>query len=227
MARMIRKSTMAVLAGSALLSVALFAATAPGTGAGDPGPGAAGPGASPAPASDTAAGAPMTGAPAMTPTTTPVSALTDAQIMAVVATVDEHEIDASTKAMKKKLTKEAKDFAKMLKEQHTANKNKGKQVAKQAGIKPATNPLSDSLKAKGDADVKAMQAMAGSDFEKAYIEAMVKGHTEVLDLLDQSLIPTAQNADVKTFLNETRGHVAAHLEQAQRLQGAQAATTTP
>ena len=43
---------------------------------------------------------------------------------------------------------------------------------------------------------------------------------------DQQLLPTATNPDVKTFLNETRGHVAAHLEQAQRLQGAQAATTT-
>lgn len=224
MAGMIRRSSMAALMGSALLAGAVYAASAPATGTSAPGPGA-----TTAPATGTPAGAP-TAAPTTptttTPTATPVSSLTDAQIMAVVATVDQHEIDAATKAMKKKLGKDAKDFAKMLKTQHQANLNAGKKVAKTAALKPAANPLSDSLKAKGDADVKAMQALAGAEFEKAYIEAMVKGHTDVLALLDQQLLPTATNPDVKTFLNETRGHVAAHLEQAQRLQGAQAATTT-
>lgn len=219
MARFPSKSSWAAFVGSAFLAGAVFSASAPGTGAQAPGTGAT----QTDPATTTT---PATVPPAGAGTVTvPGAALTDAQILAVVATVDEHEIDAATKAMKKKLGKEAKEFAKLLKTQHQANLTQGKKTAKQAALKPATSPLADSLKAKGEADVTALQAKTGAEFEKAYIEAMVKGHTEALALLDQRLIPAATLADVKTFLTGTRGHVSAHLEQAKRLQGAQAATT--
>lgn len=166
--------------------------------------------------------APMTGAPTGAQTAIP---LTDAQVLGVVNAVDEHEIDAATKVMKGKISAEAMGYAKMLKEQHGANKEKTKALSKSLNMKPAPSKVSDDLQAKGKKQVKAMSATDSASFEKAYIDAMVNGHTEVLGLIDTQLIPVAQNQAVKSHLAEFRTHVAAHLEQGKRLQGAAASRT--
>ena len=54
--------------------------------------------------------------------------------------------------------------------------------------------------------------------EKAYIDAMVKGHQEALSLIDDRLLPAAQDTNVRTFLTNSREHVAMHLERAKALQ---------
>jgi len=46
----------------------------------------------------------------------------------------------------------------------------------------------------------------------------VKEHQAVLDMIDQKLLPNAQDAEVKMFLTEVRGKVAMHLQHAQALQ---------
>jgi putative membrane protein len=43
-------------------------------------------------------------------------------------------------------------------------------------------------------------------------------HQAVLDALDQTLIPQAQNADLKNLLQQVRPAIAAHLERARTLQ---------
>jgi putative membrane protein len=46
----------------------------------------------------------------------------------------------------------------------------------------------------------------------------VEYHQAVLDALDQTLIPSAQNAELKTLLQGVRPAIAAHLERAKQLQ---------
>ncbi|HVG41189.1 MAG TPA: DUF4142 domain-containing protein, partial [Chitinophagaceae bacterium] len=53
----------------------------------------------------------------------------------------------------------------------------------------------------------------------AYLDAMIKGHTEVLSMIDSKLLTTAKNDALKAHLTETRGHVSMHLEQAKKLKG--------
>jgi len=47
---------------------------------------------------------------------------------------------------------------------------------------------------------------------------MIKGHTEVLDMIDNQLLKRAANDAVKVHLTETRGSVAKHLAAAKQLQ---------
>ncbi len=49
--------------------------------------------------------------------------------------------------------------------------------------------------------------------------AMVKEHTEVLDVIDKQLLPKAQIEALKKHLSQTRESVAAHLETARQMQG--------
>jgi putative membrane protein len=152
----------------------------------------------------------------------PAMTLSDGQILEVVNTVDDFEVDAASKAMKKKIGKEAREYAKMLKEQHSADQAAVKKLSKTADIKLMDSKTSDDLKAKGKEDLKNMSAQNGSEFEKAYIDAMVNGHQEVLNMIDSQLLPNAKNTSVSSHLSDLRTHVSAHLEQGKRLQGSRA-----
>ena len=60
--------------------------------------------------------------------------------------------------------------------------------------------------------------MTGAAFDKAYIDNEVTYHQAVLDALDQTLIPGAQNAELKTLLQTVRPNIAGHLERAKSIQ---------
>lgn len=213
-----RAAALALAFGGACLALPTAAAAPGATGSQTP---AAAPSAEP-----TTATSPTYGA-ATYDTAIQAAALTDGEILGLMNTVDQHEVDAAEKALKKKMGKEAQDYATMLRDSHKANLEKTRKLAKTANIKAATNKMADSLKAKGKADVKALTAKSGVEFEKGYIDAMVNGHTEVLAMLDTQLIPAAQNMAVKTHISEVRTQIAAHLEQGKRLQGASASAPQP
>jgi putative membrane protein len=176
-----------------------------------------GQGSSPSATSTGSANASMPGSGTAAATT-----FTDAEILGVVMAVDSNEIAAADVAKKKKIGSEAKSYAKMLDKQHTANAKQANKLGKKLGMKPAASQTADQLRSKGKSDLATLSGKDGSEFEKGYIDAMVQGHTEALQLIDGQLMPSAKNDAVKGFLTETRGHVAAHLEQGKRLQGAQA-----
>ncbi|HKP96692.1 MAG TPA: DUF4142 domain-containing protein [Fibrobacteria bacterium] len=147
---------------------------------------------------------------------------TEAEILGVVLAVDDNEIAAASKAEKKQLSADARSYANMLHKQHAENADQTRKLGKQLGLKPVGTPTADQLRAQGKAELKALSAMQGKDFEKAYIDAMVQGHTDALQLIDAQLIPSAQSEALQKHLAATRDHVAAHLEQGKRLQEAQA-----
>ncbi|MDB5104894.1 MAG: putative outer membrane protein [Fibrobacteres bacterium] len=153
---------------------------------------------------------------------TSVGDLTDAEIVGWVDALDSNEITAANAAEKKKIAKEYMTYAKMLDKQHRANQKKTAKLAKQLKLTPAQSAASTQLKAMGTQDMTAMAALEGAQFERAYVDAMVKGHTEALAALDGSLITGADDAKLKKHLTELREHVSMHLEQGKRLQGASA-----
>jgi putative membrane protein len=51
-----------------------------------------------------------------------------------------------------------------------------------------------------------------------YIDSQVTEHQKVLDTVDQQLLPSAQSPEVRDALQKAREKVAAHLEEAKRLQ---------
>ncbi|MEO7427028.1 MAG: DUF4142 domain-containing protein [Fibrobacteria bacterium] len=146
----------------------------------------------------------------------------DPQILAWILAVDSNEITAATAAEKKHLGKKASAFAKMLRTQHSADAAKAGKLAKRLNLTPMADDRVIALRAEGSDALAALSGQDGTDFEKAYIDAMVKGHSGVLETIDSQMIPHAVNEGVKNHLTELRGHVAAHLEQGKRLQDAMA-----
>lgn len=142
----------------------------------------------------------------------------DAEILASVIAVDLNEVLAAGAAQKKQISEPVMAYAKMLHEEHGKNMGKGMKLGQQIDVTPIDTAAVEKLKTKGAGELAALIPLDGEAFEKGYLQAMVKGHMEVLSMIDGKLLQTADNDALKEHLTETRTHVAAHLEQAKQLQ---------
>jgi len=155
-----------------------------------------------------------TEAPAPAPSTAPAAgALTQAQAVTLVGAVDKHEIQAAEQARGKKVRRDVLDFANLLHSEHSKNLEAGQKLGA-----TETSPELTAMEEKGRAGLAELDTKTGKDYEKAYVDAMVKGHEEALSMIDTKLLPAATDDNVRTFLTNSREHVAMHLEKGKALQ---------
>lgn len=134
--------------------------------------------------------------------------------LGVLNAINDHEINAANQALEKNVTGDVAAYARTMIEQHTSNRDKT------TAMNPmVTAPMAAEQMAKGEADLQKLGAQDGDAYQKAYVDAMVKDHTDALAALDTKLIPSATTPEVASHLRETRDHVARHLEDAKALQG--------
>jgi putative membrane protein len=164
-----------------------------------------------------AAAAPASMAPA--DTAKPAAAApNDAQIAHIVVTVNSIDSAAGVMAKQKGSAKSVKDFAQTMINDHSAVNKQAVALATKLKVTPEDNDVSKSLKSAGDASTSNLQGKSGGDFDKAYIDNEVTFHQNALDAIDKTLIPSAQNAELKSLLEKTRPAVAAHLARAKDIQ---------
>lgn len=152
----------------------------------------------------------------------------DAETVALVCALNEHEIVAGAVAEQKKVTGAVLDYAKMLEREHGQNLVDTLVLAQKSKLSPSETPAVAELKKKGAAGLNELVQKDGDAFSKAFVDAMVKGHTDAVALLDQRIAGTS-DAALKKHLTDTRGHVQMHLDQAKKLQSSSttnAATST-
>jgi putative membrane protein len=85
-------------------------------------------------------------------------------------------------------------------------------------VTPEDNATSKSLKAGGVDNVRNLEKLSGAAFDKAYVDHEVAYHEQVLEAIDKTLVPSAQNAELKGLLVAVRPAFVAHLEHAKMLQ---------
>lgn len=139
------------------------------------------------------------------------------ETLALVRAIDEHEIAAAKQAKGKKVQKSVLDYADMLEREHSKNLEAGQALAKD-GITAETTAAVTSMRSKGEAELATLDAKSGKDYEKAYVDAMVMGHTEALSLIDGKLASADATPVLKRYLTDAREHVAAHLQKGKDLQ---------
>jgi putative membrane protein len=176
--------------------------------------------AAPAPAATTTpANSTATAAPAnSTATAGGAATLNDAQIAHVAVTANSIDSAAGVLAKQKGTSKAVKDFAQTMITDHTGVNKQAVALAKKLNVTPQDNPVSQQLKSGADQNMSNLQGKTGADFDSTYIDHEVTYHQAVLDALDKTLIPQAQNAELKAFLQKIRPVVAAHLDRAKKIQ---------
>lgn len=142
----------------------------------------------------------------------------DAQIASIVVTANQVDIDAGKLGEAMGSTKDVKAFARQMVTDHSGVNQQAIALVTRLKVKPEDNPTSQSLKAGGVDNVASLKKLKGAAFDKAYIDHEVAYHQQVLDAIDQALIPNAQNADLKALLVTVRPAFVAHLEHAKMIQ---------
>jgi len=147
----------------------------------------------------------------------PATAMTDAQIFAMLAAANQGEIDAGKMASTKATNASVKSFARDMVTAHTKMLNDGNALAKKLNITPDT-AAADSINAMNQSTAATLTAAAkGAAFDSAYVNAQVAGHEYVLDMIKRAE-GQAQNADLKSALTSTEPQVQQHLDRIKDIQ---------
>lgn len=142
----------------------------------------------------------------------------DAESLAYLMVIDKSEVAAAKVALKKDVDSKTKDFAKHMVKAHSGHLKDTIALSHKLHIKPEKSEAVESLKEKNKDGLADLKNMKGKEFEVAYANAMVKGHTDALNLLNDKLIPQASNPAIKQYLEATSKVVQEHLDMAKALQ---------
>jgi putative membrane protein len=145
--------------------------------------------------------------------------LTDPQIAHVAVTANSIDSAAGAAARSKAKSAQVKDFAQTMVRDHGAVNKQAVALAKKLNVTPQDNDVSKQLQQGAQQSQSELSGKSGADYDKAYIDHEVQYHQQVLDALDKTLIPEAQNGELKALLQKVRPNVAAHLERAKKIQG--------
>ena len=125
---------------------------------------------------------------------------TDPQIAHIAYTAGQIDIQAAQLAIKKSKNKDVVAFANDMARDHKAVNDKALALVKKLKVTPEDNDTSKAL-AKQAADKNAeLSKLSGAAFDKAYIDNEVAYHKTVNGALENTLIPSASNAELKDLL---------------------------
>ena len=124
----------------------------------------------------------------------------DAQIAHIAYTAGQIDVAAGRQALKKSHDKKVRAFAQEMVRDHTAVNNQALALVKKLGVTPEANPTSASLSSGAAAKLKAFAKLSGRAFDKAYVDNEIAYHKTVNGALSTTLIPSAQNAELKGLL---------------------------
>jgi putative membrane protein len=143
-----------------------------------------------------------------------VTPLSDAQIAAITDLANTAEIEQAKVARAKSKNPEVLKFSSMMIAHH------GEAKQKQAKLKltPADSAISTKLLEDSNRTLASLKDSKAADFDRRYIDAQVEGHREVLDALDNELLPNVKSADLKAYLEEIKPKVEQHLQAARAAQ---------
>jgi putative membrane protein len=167
------------------------------------------------PAADTTATAAAAPAPAPAPA---APALNDAQIAHIAVTANAIDSTAGALAKTKASSKEVKDFAQTMVKDHMGVNKQAVALATKLNVTPQENDVSKQLMTGADENIANLKNLSGAAFDKAYIDHEVAYHQAVLDAIDKTLVPSAQNAELKDLLVKVRPAFVAHLDRAKSIQ---------
>jgi putative membrane protein len=143
---------------------------------------------------------------------------TDAQIASIVVTANSVDIEAGKAAAAKTKNADVKQFAQQMVTDHTSVNKSAVDLVTKLKVTPEDNDTSKALKKGGDDNLANLKKLSGKAFDKAYVDHEVAYHQAVLEAVDETLIPSAKNAELKALLVKVRPAFVAHLEHAQHIQ---------
>ena len=130
----------------------------------------------------------------------PAAKPTDPQIAHIAYTAGAIDVAAAKQALAKSKNAQVREFAEEMVRDHQAVNDKALALVKKLHVTPQDNPTSQSLAAAAKQKLSDYAALNGHAFDVAYANNEVAYHKTVNGALSSTLIPDAQNAELKSLL---------------------------
>ena len=165
------------------------------------------------------------GAPASEAAATPATpGVTDPQIAAIVVAANNADVEGGRMAASKSTNAKVKEFAQRMITDHNGVNKAAVALVTKLGVTPEESAASRQQTESGEKSRASLKGMKGVTFDRAYMANEVTYHENLLSAIDQLLIPSAQNGELKALLEQTRPAVVDHLRHARELQSSLAAS---
>ncbi len=125
---------------------------------------------------------------------------TDPQIAHIAYTAGVIDIAAAKQALSKASNKDVKAFAQDMVRDHEAVNKQALDLVKKLNVTPQDNDTSKTLSKNAADKLAELGKLNGAAFDKAYIANEVAYHKAVNSALETTLIPNANNAELKSLL---------------------------
>ena len=124
----------------------------------------------------------------------------DAQIAHIAYTAGALDVAAARQALAKSQNKEVREFASTMLRDHEAVNEKALALVKKLGVTPEDNPTSAALSKQAAETHDKLDKLSGAAFDQAYAKNEVAYHQAVNGALKGTLIPSADNSELKSLL---------------------------
>lgn len=141
-----------------------------------------------------------------------VTALTDPQSAAVLASLNNGEIGVAQAVMARLTQQDIFDFGQVMITEHTGANLQAMTLLTQQGITPGPSALSQAIDRSAQEVMNQLQPLNDLQLNQAYIDSQVLMHQQALAIVDCVVLPSLQNAALRGFVTGTvRPAVAMHL----------------
>jgi putative membrane protein len=125
---------------------------------------------------------------------------TDPQIAHIAYTAGSIDIAAAKQALTRSRSRAVRAFAQEMVRDHQAVNAKALSLVKQLHVTPEANGVSTDLSKQAGTTLRRLARLRGAAFDRAYVANEVAFHKTVNDALKSTLIPSADNAQLKSLL---------------------------
>ena len=154
---------------------------------------------------------------------TPAPDLSDPEVAHVAVTANSIDIDMAKLVPSHTTNAAVRQFATTMITDHSAVNAQAAALAPKLGVTPKDNAVSQSLLSGATSARASLEPLHGAAFDRAYMDREVAYHQAVLDAIDNLLVPTTENAELRKLLVDVRPAIATHLEHAKHVRGQLAA----
>ena len=149
----------------------------------------------------------------------PAAKASDPQIAHIAYTAGQIDVTAAEQALAKSKTPNVRAFAQEMVRDHEAVNVQALALVKKLGVTPQANATSAALSDQAKAKHAELAKLDGAAFDRAYVANEVAYHATVNGALSGTLIPGAQNAELKELLGVGLKLFQEHQKHAEHLAG--------
>lgn len=121
------------------------------------------------------------------------------------------EVELADLALERATNNEVKTLANHIKQDHQQANEKLKSIASQKGV-----DVAEQTDAKHKREKERLSKLQGSEFDKAYVKAMIKEHEKDIKAFEKQA-KSDNDAELKAFANESLPKLREHLDHAKQI----------